>query len=147
MTDDVGEYDELEDDFLMLANEGKPALETVESTAATTQDGKEFANKGVVIVKDEEEEKLRALREKYKKQLGIGQPSQGNEDDEDEEEGEEGDEDDDLAGEEEGKQDFMQVLEDEYADDQIGDVEIDEPQEDQITKELLDEALDEFIES
>ena len=30
MTDDVGNYDELEDDFLMLANEGKPALETVE---------------------------------------------------------------------------------------------------------------------
>ena len=26
MTDDVGDYDELEDDFLLLANEGKPAI-------------------------------------------------------------------------------------------------------------------------
>jgi hypothetical protein len=76
MTDDVGEYEELEDDFLMLANEGKPALETIESqadqNAQAATDGKEFANKGVVIFKDEEEEKLKALREKYKKQLGIG---------------------------------------------------------------------------
>lgn len=81
MTDDVGQYDELEDDFLMLANEGKPALEVIEketttTSAAISQDGKEFANKGVVIVKDQEEENLKALREKYKKQLGLGQYKQ-----------------------------------------------------------------------
>jgi hypothetical protein len=73
MTDDVGEYDELEDDFLFLANEGKPAIvqveEVVSHNTATKDDDElpEFANKGVVIVKDEEEEKLKAMREKYKK--------------------------------------------------------------------------------
>lgn len=70
MTDDVGDYDELEDDFLLLANEGKPAVIEVEEEVMVnnkTDNLPEFANKGVVIVKDEEEEKLKALREKYKK--------------------------------------------------------------------------------
>ncbi len=61
----------MEDDFLFLANEGKPALVEI---ASDKEQSKEFENKGVVIIKDEEEEKLKALREKYKKQLGIGQP-------------------------------------------------------------------------
>lgn len=117
MTDDVGQYDELEDDFLMLANEGKPALESVEALAdPNTDNGKEFANKGVVIFKDEEEEKLKELREKYKKQLGIGKVPSGSDDEEDEE-GEEHDDDEDQEDGEEKPQDFMQVLEDEYADD------------------------------
>ena len=46
MEDPEGEYEELEDDFLLLANEGKPALEEVEA------DKTEFENKGVVIVED-----------------------------------------------------------------------------------------------
>ncbi len=33
----------------------------------------EYHNKGVEIIRDEEEEKLKELREHYKKQLGIGQ--------------------------------------------------------------------------
>ena len=47
--DDEAGYDELEDDFLLLANEGKPALEK-----AT----RENDNEGVVFVKDEEAEDL-----------------------------------------------------------------------------------------
>lgn len=57
----------MEDDFLFLANEGKPALEVVETESSKGDDGKEFENKGVVIVRDEEEEQLKAMREKYKK--------------------------------------------------------------------------------
>lgn len=45
-------YDELEDDFLFQANEGKPAI--IEE---------EFDNKGVIIVKDEFEERLKEVRE------------------------------------------------------------------------------------
>jgi len=68
MFDDDGEYEELEDDFLMIANEGKAALISVEIDSKNVKDDqREYANKGVVIVKDEEEEKLKAMREKYKK--------------------------------------------------------------------------------
>lgn len=68
MFDDDGEYEELEDDFLMIANEGKAALISVETDSKNVKDDqREYANKGVVIVKDEEEEKLKAMREKYKK--------------------------------------------------------------------------------
>lgn len=67
LEDDNGEYDELEDDFLMLANEGKPALEVVEETAVKGKSSKEeFANKGVVIVKDDVEEQLNAIRAQMK---------------------------------------------------------------------------------
>lgn len=38
-------------------------------------------------------------------------------------------------------------MENEYADDQIGDVDGDVEQEDLISKEMLDEAVNEFIES
>ncbi|CDW89648.1 UNKNOWN [Stylonychia lemnae] len=149
MFDDEGEYDELEDDFLMLANEGKAAIVVVESNneKKINDNQPEFANKGVVIVRDEEEEKLKAMREKYKKQLGIGQPKENEEDDEDYEDvdGDEEDEDDEEEKEiDEG--DFDQVLENEYADDQIGEAP-DAEQQDLITKEMLDEAVDEFIES
>ena len=154
MTDDVGDYDELEDNFLFLANEGKPAVVEVEATVtASSKDDNlpEFANKGVVIVRDEEEEKLKAMREKYKKQLGIGMKKDAHEDEDYEEmEGDEDDEDcSDYGDENEGdpeKQDFKTVLENEYADDQIGDADEVE-QDDLITKEMLDEAVEEFIES
>lgn len=127
MTDDIGDYDELEDDFLFLANEGKPAIVEVESdkdinTALITNNDNlhEFANKGVVIVKDEEEEKLKAMREKYKKQLGIGMPKdkendgeeEGNDDEEEEEEY-----DDEDTDKDDTKKDFMDVLDNDYADD------------------------------
>lgn len=56
----------MEDDFLLLANEGKPALEEVE------EEKTEFENKGVVIVEDEEQANLDRMREKFKQQLGIG---------------------------------------------------------------------------
>jgi hypothetical protein len=72
MNDDQGDYDELEDDFLLLANEGQPALVQVESDSQSEKDTQEYGNKGVVIVKDEEEEQLKAMREKLRKQFGIG---------------------------------------------------------------------------
>ncbi len=57
MEDPVGEYEELEDDFLLMANEGQPALVEVEVDEKEANKA-EYANKGVVIVRDEEEEKL-----------------------------------------------------------------------------------------
>lgn len=45
------------------------------------------------------------------------------------------------------KADFNEVLENEYADDQIGDVEVEVDQDGIIPQELLDEAVNEFIES
>lgn len=54
MDDDEGEYEELDDDFLMLANEGQPALILDE----TPENEEDFHNKGVLIVKDEMEERL-----------------------------------------------------------------------------------------
>jgi hypothetical protein len=53
-------YEELEDDFLMIANEGKPAL--VEAK-------EEFFNKDVVIVRDEEAEALAAMRQEIKRRF------------------------------------------------------------------------------
>jgi hypothetical protein len=50
-----GEYDELEDDFLMLANEGKPAIVCEDDTNELDD---EYNNKGIVIVKDEFEERM-----------------------------------------------------------------------------------------
>lgn len=48
-------YEELEDDFLFLANEGQPALTETKPDIDRTDD----KNAGVVIFKDEEEEKLK----------------------------------------------------------------------------------------
>ena len=59
-------YEELEDDFLMLANEGKPALVQAEEEKAE----EEYTNKNVVIVRDEEAEELKRMREELKKRFG-----------------------------------------------------------------------------
>lgn len=59
-------YEELEDDFLMLANEGKPALVQDEEDKAE----EEYTNKNVVIVRDEEAEELKRMREELKKRFG-----------------------------------------------------------------------------
>lgn len=50
---------------MFLANEGKPALiaEDVEEDDGEEQDGTDFHNKGVVIVKDELEEQMREMKE------------------------------------------------------------------------------------
>jgi hypothetical protein len=52
LEDEEGEYEELDDNFLLLANEGQPAL----VIASVEEEKPEYANKGVVIVKDEVEE-------------------------------------------------------------------------------------------
>ena len=62
-------YEELEDDFLMLANEGQPALidASKEELSKATD---EFSNKDVVFVVDEEAEELKRMREELKKRFG-----------------------------------------------------------------------------
>jgi hypothetical protein len=63
-------YEELEDDFLMLANEGKPALEEAKEEDFAKA---EYINKNVVIVENEEDEDqkaLRLMREQLKKKFG-----------------------------------------------------------------------------
>ena len=168
-------YEELEDDFLMLANEGQPAL--VEASKEDLLKADEFSNKDVVIVRDEEAEELKRLREDLKKRFGgiIGGTSSvkqphgilkkakgGNMMDLDDEDvnGLSGDEDDeeeyDVEEVEEGSKDeeldddrFQERLENEYAPDQIGDAEgeIEVDEDGMITAEALDDAVNEFIES
>ncbi len=61
-------YEELEDDFMMIANEGRPALEEEEEEVI-----EEFDNKGVMIVEEEEEDEtqrgLKEMREELKKRF------------------------------------------------------------------------------
>ena len=152
MEDDQGVYDELEDDFLLLANEGKPALELVEETLTAEQSKVaanaaivEFENKGVVIVRDVVEEQLQAMRAQLKARFGIVKKAEGEL--EEEESNDESEEDDKLPEDDECEdKDFEKRLEDEYADDQIGDVDGEVEQTDLISKEMLDEAVNEFIE-
>ena len=59
-------YEELEDDFLMLANEGQPALVPEDNSKVE----EEYTNKNVVIVRDEEAEELKRIREDLKKRFG-----------------------------------------------------------------------------
>jgi hypothetical protein len=62
-------YEELEDDFLMLANEGQPALiEASKEELSKATD--EFSNKDVVFVVDEEAEELKRMRAELKKRFG-----------------------------------------------------------------------------
>jgi len=70
--EDEAGYGELEDDFLLLANEGQPALVEVDdkNTAAEEDKVEEFENKGVVIFRDEEAEQLKAMREELRKRFG-----------------------------------------------------------------------------
>ena len=51
----------MEDDFLFIANDGKPALELADDSNSSDKNDTnkaDFHNKGVVIVKDEMEERL-----------------------------------------------------------------------------------------
>jgi len=117
-------YEELEDDFLMLANEGKPALEEAKDIEKA-----EYENKGVMIVEDEEDEEqaaLRKMREELKKRFGLGQDKPGilKTNKTFEEDGEEDYEVEEVSDVEEGQEDevldddrFQDRLEREYADD------------------------------
>ena len=68
LEDDQGEYDNLEDDFLLTANDGKPALvmdEEVKAEEEKEEEEEEYENKGVTFVEgDEMEERLKEMREK-----------------------------------------------------------------------------------
>lgn len=72
--DSEGVYEELEDDFLLLANEGKPALieASTEDGSKALKNNEDFENKDVVFVRDEEAEALKAMREEIKKRFGLG---------------------------------------------------------------------------
>ena len=50
---DYEAYEELEDDFVLLVNDGKPALELVEDE--NPDNLKDFANKGVLIIEEPKE--------------------------------------------------------------------------------------------
>lgn len=73
MEDYEGVYEELEDDFLFLANEGQAAVvaQQVEPTQDGVKKGPTHENSGVVIIKDEEEEKTKELRLAALKQLEM----------------------------------------------------------------------------
>jgi hypothetical protein len=51
----------------MLANEGKPALVQEDDSK---EEQEEYTNKNVVIVRDEEAEELKRVREELKKRFG-----------------------------------------------------------------------------
>jgi hypothetical protein len=55
---EVGDYEELEDDFVLNVNDGKPALELVEDSEDDSEDqrDRDFANKGVRILEGEDDE-------------------------------------------------------------------------------------------
>lgn len=71
MQDEDGDYEELEDDFLLMANEGKPALQEDEKDEEKGQEeneDQEYENKDVYIIEKDEEEKeaeerLKEMRE------------------------------------------------------------------------------------
>jgi hypothetical protein len=46
---DFDAYEELEDDFVLLVNDNKPALEMVEDSEDEDKKDRDFANKGVKV--------------------------------------------------------------------------------------------------
>ena len=140
----------------MLANEGQPALveasveQLNQAKGGAGEEHEEFDNKGVFIIRDEEAEALKAMREEIKRRFQLATAAK-NDDEEEEDEEEEVEEADQEAGADEEMDDekFQERLEREYADDQIGDAE-DQVELDEnglLTKEALDDAVNEFIES
>ena len=124
----MGDYEELEDDFLFLANEGQPALIPQD---AADDDDQEYENKGVIHVKDEMEERLAQMREALAT-LHTNKTDYMEE----------------LKKQEKLDQKFEDIMDQEYADDQIGDVEDEEVEPENILGENeLNDAVDEFIES
>lgn len=123
----------------MEANEGQPALIKDDKKAAGEEESsqeeeeEEYENKDVMILEgDEMEERCKEMREKM---AALFSKTDG----------------EFKEKVEEQKQldkDFTQFMENEYADDQIGELEEDEiNQEDEITKDALDEAMNEYIDS
>ena len=89
---------------------------------------------------------MKAMREKFKKKLGQRAADDADEGDEDEN-GEDEDEEQEEGAAGQIDKNFEEVLNEEYADDQIGDPEGDLDQGELIGKDELDDAVNEFIES
>ena len=96
LDDSDGEYEELEDDFLMIANEGQVAIEEVEEDADEADskaigakgilkgapepfdyDEADFRSRDIQILEDEEDEEEKALRE-YREAMAALLPDAGN---------------------------------------------------------------------
>lgn len=142
---DDGAYEELEDDFIFLANEGKAAVELVEEEVVEGEaDSKkpfsmaeaDFRSRDIHIVTDDDvmDEEDKALKE-YRERMAAMLPTAGA----------------NFAGVMDGQDEldagFDAFMDEEYNEDQIGELmeeEIDA--RDKINKRVLDEACDEFIE-
>lgn len=149
--DDDGAYEELEDDFMLLANEGQIALEVVEEEVSTKKSNlkknapgqpfdlneADFRSRDIQIITGNdafEDEEEKALKD-YREQMAALLPTEGanfsavyeNQNDLD-------------AG-------FDAFMDEEYDEDKIGELyEEDVQAVDKINKKVLDEACDEFIE-
>lgn len=93
LDDSDGEYEELEDDFLMIANEGQVAIEEVDEDADEADskdkgalkgapqpfdyDEADFRSRDIQILEDEEDEEEKALRE-YREAMAALLPDAGN---------------------------------------------------------------------
>jgi len=130
-----GEYEELEDDFLFIANECQVAIEKIdEPQKAGEAAEEEGANQDVVFLKAEDDEAELALKE-YREKMAALLPAPGTNFN--------------TIFEKQNDLDanFDAFMDEEYNEDQIGELMEEEVgAEDQIGKKVLDEAVDDLIE-
>ena len=79
-----GEYEELEDDFLMTANEGQIALEVVEEEEVGAKPDKpfdmneeDFRTRDIMILEDEEEDEEEKALKEYRERMAALLPEGG----------------------------------------------------------------------
>ena len=146
LQDSEGEYEELEDDFLFIANEGQVALVLAEEgkdgidgkekgkdheEADLEADYKDRAN--VQILEAQEDEEERALRE-YRERMAALLPAAG------------ANFTGVFAAQNELDKGFDAFMDEEYDDAQIGGLDGEEIEAaEQVQQKVLDEAVDEFI--
>ena len=148
-----GEYEELEDDFLMIANEGELAVEVIEEEVPATKAKKgilknapgqpfdmneaDFRSRDIMILtggEDEEDEEEKALNE-YRLRMAALLPTAGI----------------NFTEVPQGQEDldagFDAFMDEEYDDYKIGELDEEEVEaQDKIDQKVIDEAVDEFIE-
>ncbi len=130
---DYDAYEELEDDFVLQVNDGKPALELVEEDDDQVKEQPEFANKGVRVFQDTDDldEEAAALKE-YRLRMAALLPTASS-----------------VPSHKiqvDLDANFDAFMDAEYADDQIGELEEEIDNEDKIKPSALMDAVDEFIE-
>lgn len=138
------EYEELEDDFIFLANEGQVAIEAIEEDGAgaeknakkpADQAEAEYRNRDIMILKenDDPDDPEVQLREYRLKMAALLPPEGAN-----------------FAGVFAGQAEldagFDAFMDEEYDEDKIGELMEEEVEaQDKIERRVLDEAVDEFI--